>query len=96
MSTYAKTIIQISVHLYDENPIFGENSTHISLEDEAGGIYIKMTQCHDNIMNGSVSFNDIGHMIAVFDAAKELLENDRFGGHEEIPKPPPGRTVKAW
>lgn len=75
MSTYSKTIIQVSVHLYDENPIFGENSTHISLEDDADGIYIKLTQCHDNIENGVVSFNDLQHMTAVFDAAKELFEN---------------------
>lgn len=79
MSTYSKTITQVSVHLYDENPIFGENSTHISLEDDAGGIYIKLTQCHDNIENGAVSFNDLQHMTAVYEAAKELLEmaNDK-------------------
>jgi hypothetical protein len=75
MSTFIKTITSVSVHLYDENPIFGENSTHISIEDEAGGLYIKITQCHDNIENGSVSFNDINHMTAVFEAAKELAEN---------------------
>jgi hypothetical protein len=75
MSTYSKTIISVSVHLYDDNPIFGESSTHISLEDEAGGIYIKLAQCHDSTENGVISFNDIQHMTAVFEAAKELFES---------------------
>lgn len=77
MTTYSKTIIKVSVHVYDENPIFGEQSTHISLEDDAGGIYLKLTQCHDNIENGSVSFNDLAHLTAVYDAAKELLESQK-------------------
>jgi hypothetical protein len=42
MSTYTKTIVKVSVHLYDESPVFGESSTHISLDDEGAGLYIKM------------------------------------------------------
>jgi hypothetical protein len=74
MTTYSKTIIKVSVHLAEENPIFGESSTHISLEDDAGGIYLKLVQCNDYIENGAVSFNDLAHLTAVYDAAKELLE----------------------
>jgi hypothetical protein len=75
MTTYSKTIIKVSVHLPDDSPIFGESSTHVSLEDEAGGIYLKLEQCNDNIQNGCVTFNDIEHLEAVVSAAKELLQN---------------------
>jgi hypothetical protein len=75
MSTYTKTIVKVSVHQYDESPIFGEGSTHISIEDDAAGPYIKFTQCRDTIENGSVTFDSVQEMAAVFDAAKELLEN---------------------
>jgi len=78
MSTYSKTIIKVSVHLKDENPIFGESSTHISIEDEAAGPYITLQQCTDTVESGTVSFNGIDHMTAVFDAAKELLENAKY------------------
>lgn len=75
MTTYSKTIIKISVHRPDDSPIFGESSTHVSLEDEAGGVYLKLEQCHDYIQNGSVTFNDLEHLEAIVNAAKYLLEN---------------------
>ncbi len=75
MTTYSKTIIKVSVHLPDDSPIFGESSTHVSLEDEAGGIYLKLEQCNDVIQPGCVTFNDMEHLRAVVAAAKELLEN---------------------
>lgn len=74
MSTYTKTIIKVSVHLYDENPVFGESSTHIFLDDEGGGPFIKFEQCNDVTANGTVTFNDVKHMTAVYEAAKELFE----------------------
>lgn len=75
MTTYSKTIIKVSVHLPNDSPIFGESSTHISLEDEAGGIYLKLEQCNDDIQHGCVTFNDVEHLETVVAAAKELLEN---------------------
>jgi hypothetical protein len=75
MTTYMKTIIKVSIHAQTESPIFGESSTHISLEDEAGGIYLKLEQCNDNSENGCVTFENLEHLEAVVAAAKELLEN---------------------
>jgi len=75
MTIFSKTIIKVSVHAYGESPIFGENSTHVSLEDDSTGIYLKLEQCNDYIQNGAVTFNDIAHLKAVVAAAEELLEN---------------------
>lgn len=75
MTTYNKTIIKVSVHLAEENPIFGESSTHISLEDDAGGIYLKFAQCNDVTENGAVTFNNLYHLTAVYETAKELWES---------------------
>lgn len=73
--TYSKTIIKVSVHEDNENPIFGEQATHVSLEDDAGGIYLRLTQCNDVIEPGSVSFNNLQHLTKIFEVAKELLES---------------------
>lgn len=71
---YNQTILKISVHPEGENPVFGERSTHVFIEDEAGGPYIKIQQCNDNSENSIISVNDIEELNAIVDAAKELLK----------------------
>ena len=74
MTTYARTITEVSVHDPNENPIFGESATHVKLADEGGGIYLKITQCNDDIEPGEVTFNCLEHLTAVYEAAKEMYE----------------------
>lgn len=57
MTNYTKTILAVSVHLDSENPVFGENSLHVSLDDDAGGMYVKLTQCNDDIAPGEVKLD---------------------------------------
>ena len=44
MSKYITSIISTVVHMDDRNPIFGEGVTTITIDDEAAGGYIVLTQ----------------------------------------------------
>jgi len=39
-----QTIIGISVHAENDNPIFGDSVTHVLLDDEVGGFFVKLSQ----------------------------------------------------
>lgn len=39
---YQTTTVQVSVHLENESPIFGESAINVRLEDEAGGIFLEL------------------------------------------------------
>ena len=44
-----KTLItSINMHREGDSPIFGESVTEIGIEDEAGGMFITVTQFHDD------------------------------------------------
>ncbi len=47
MAKYKQTTLAVSVHLEAESPIFGENTISVKLEDEAGGIFLELTN-HEN------------------------------------------------
>jgi hypothetical protein len=38
------TITEVVVHQEDENPIFGRLTTKVRLDDEAGGVFVKLIQ----------------------------------------------------
>ena len=59
--TYKITTLKLSVHPEDDNPVFGEQSTHIRIEDDAGGPYLVISQCHDDIKPGEIclSFEEL-------------------------------------
>jgi hypothetical protein len=44
MSKYITSIISTVVHLDDRNPIFGDDITTITIDDDACGGYIVLTQ----------------------------------------------------
>ena len=73
MTIYKASIIKVSIHTDTESPIFGENSTHISIEDNGAGAYLQLTQCHDDTENGVVTFNDLEYLELVFTTAKQLM-----------------------
>lgn len=41
---YKSTIIGISIHLENMNPVYGEGVTHVNVQDEAGGPFITLSQ----------------------------------------------------
>ena len=40
MTNLKSTTLSIAVHRADANPVFGEGTTHVSLQDDAGGPFI--------------------------------------------------------
>ena len=48
---FKQTITSITVHHPDSSPIFGEQITRVSIDDDAGGWFIKLEQ--DTDMGGS-------------------------------------------
>lgn len=61
------TVTAVAVHPVGENPIFGEQSTTVRLDDEAAGCFIVLEQ-----ETGSVRLC-AGELPEVFAAAKWLL-----------------------
>jgi len=72
-----RTTITISLHPDDENPVFGENATHITYADEAAGAFIKLTQFPDDTVDGQQTVRLGGdEMIEVAKIAAELLAQE--------------------
>ena len=41
---YKSTIIRISIHPENVNPVYGEGVTHVHIQDEAAGPFITLSQ----------------------------------------------------
>lgn len=71
---YTTTITAVSVHPIGENPIFGETTTTVRLDDEAAGAYIVLSQegGNTNIPPRSVLIEP-DELDLIFETAKMLL-----------------------
>jgi hypothetical protein len=49
MSKYITSIVSTVVHMDDRNPIFGDDITTITIDDDAAGGYIVLTQNEQTI-----------------------------------------------
>lgn len=66
------TMTQFAIHREDENPIFGDNVTRVSLEDEGGGPFLVLSQVDYNGTNKiRVDFSELD---VILKTAKELWE----------------------
>lgn len=65
------TPITYAVHRVNDNPVFGESATHVSIDDEAGGAFILLKQTND--CADCVLRFDLDELIAVTEAAKKLM-----------------------
>lgn len=72
MPKFTQTILSIAVHPVGENPVFGEQSTHVSLNDEAGGLFVELFQCADNSESGKVRL-DFDEWSLIDSAVKTLM-----------------------
>lgn len=73
MTKYLSTPLSTSIHRPGQNPIFGECSTHVTVDDDAGGPFIVLRQCDDNIKPGKVRL-DMEELEAVLKAARKLMK----------------------
>ena len=73
------TVTEIAVHKEDESPIFGEIVTHVKLDDEGAGTFIKITQHNDIQVNEiRLDFNEIEHILKAIEMlkAQEYVRTD--------------------
>lgn len=69
---YRTTPLSVSVHLDNENPVFGESATHVTVDDEAGGPFLVLTQINEQSRNGEIRVC-IDELEMIFQAAKDLM-----------------------
>lgn len=71
------TITEIAVHKEDESPIFGDIVTHVKLDDEGAGTFIKLIQHNDTQMNEiRLDFNEIEYILKAIEMLKEGSTDD--------------------
>ena len=69
MNQFKVTPIVFSVHRKEENPIFGEEAIHVSIEDDGGGKYIKLTSLANTAAPGSIDL-DIEQLEKIYEIIK--------------------------
>ena len=72
MSTYKTTILRVAVHREEENPVFGEGNTYVSVDDEAAGPFLVLEQDNELPTPGAMRL-DYEEFLAVAEAAKILM-----------------------
>ena len=72
MSEYKTTILQVSIHREESNPVFGEGNTYVKIDDEAAGPLLIIEQTDDESKLGIVRM-DYEEFMAVAEAAKMLM-----------------------
>ena len=69
---YKETVITKSVCYENDNPVFGESVTNITVNDEAGGGFIVLTQ-NDEDSTGKLKF-DKGELLYIAEIAEKMLK----------------------
>lgn len=65
------TVTEIAVHKEDESPIFGDIVTHVKLDDEGAGSFIKIVQHNDTQTNEiRLDFNEIEYILKAIEMLK--------------------------
>lgn len=66
------TPLCVAVHRERENPVFGEGTTHVQLEDEGGGPFVVLRQFGDHEKEGELRF-DIDELRVVAREAARMV-----------------------
>jgi len=53
------TPIKYVIHREDESPVFGEQNTYISIEDEGDGTFITISQCVDEMQKIRLDWSEV-------------------------------------
>lgn len=65
------TVTEISIHRESESPVFGELVTKVSLCDEGGGVFIRMSQDTDEGFNSiRLDFNEVEYLVQAINILK--------------------------
>ena len=65
------TVTEIAVHKEGESPIFGNIVTHVKLDDEGAGSFIKIVQHNgNNVDEIRLDFNEIEYILKAIEMLK--------------------------
>jgi len=70
MSAYKKTVVSVMVSMGEGSPLYAEGATKITLEDEAGGGFLVLTQ--DDMSNGLRL--DLDELEFIYNVGKQMVE----------------------
>ena len=69
---YETTTLKMVVHHKETNPIYDESCTFVSLNDEAGGLFLVIEQQNEDAKAGTIKL-DPDEVDVVYNACKKLL-----------------------
>lgn len=69
---YKTTVIKMSIHPETENAIHGDQTIHVSLDDDGAGAYIVI----EDIVEGAVLRLDFVELEMVYRVAKKLIRGN--------------------
>jgi hypothetical protein len=65
------TVTEIAVHKEGESPIFGDIVTHVKIDDEGAGAFIKIVQHNDTKMDEiRLDFNEIEYILKAIETLR--------------------------
>jgi hypothetical protein len=75
------TVLKIAIHADGSNPVFGDQTYHVEIIDQAAGGYIRISKTLGNEANG-VDL-DLEHLELITEEARKLIEQyEKNGGNE--------------
>lgn len=80
---YKTTVLKVSVTYRDSNPVFGEGTTHIELDDEGAGAFILLSQTSST--DGKLKL-DMEELELIVDTAKKMIADYTTGEENENSK----------
>jgi len=75
MSEYKTRVTRLTV-LPEGEPIFSEKATHVEIDDEAGGEFVKVSQIFDHAKPGEIGLEP-DNWPAIRDAIETLMKDLR-------------------
>lgn len=65
------TVTEIAIHREDQSPIFGDLTTRVSVDDEGGGIFVRITQdTDDGPVSIRMDFNEVEYLVQAINILK--------------------------
>ena len=81
MTTYNITPLTVAVHPVGKNPVFSDQAVHVSIEDEAGGPFLRITELAPSGESGEIKL-DFDQFEAIIDAVTLLKAGINKGDFE--------------
>ena len=68
------TITSITIHRKEDSPVFGDSAIVVEMQDEAAGVFFKVSQCTEE--NQGYVMLEVGEIEAILRAAKRMAKQE--------------------